>query len=118
MSPEPLTQLGEQSRLSRDRFWKIMAFLYIIKSIKDGSFYVGSSKNVEHRLIDHNIRSTNKYTTKKRPWKIVYTREYKTINEAIKEEKRLKKCKSKKYLEWLIKKGPLAQLGEQLPLKE
>lgn len=86
-----------------------MAFLYIIKSGKDGSFYIGSSKNVENRLLDHNIRSTDKYTSKKRPWKIVYIREYKTLNEAIKEERRLKKCKSKKYLKWLIKKGTVAQ---------
>ena len=86
-----------------------MAFLYIIKSGKDRSFYIGSSKNVENRLLDHNIRSTDKYTSKKRPWKIVYIREYKTLNEAIKEERRLKKCKNKKYLEWLIKKGTVAQ---------
>lgn len=84
-------------------------FLYILKC-KDNSLYIGYTKNFNKRIIDHNITSTKKYTSKKKPWKIVYLKNFLTKNEALKEEIRLKKSKNKKYLEWLIKKfGSVAQ---------
>jgi putative endonuclease len=43
-----------------------MYFVYIIQSDLDHSFYIGFSENVENRLREHNLGSTN-YTAKKRP---------------------------------------------------
>ena len=57
------------------------------------------------RLNEHNFCRT-RYTSLKRPWKLVYKEEYQNRSDAIKREKYLKKLKSKKYLEFLITKNP------------
>ena len=78
-----------------------MFFVYILQSALDKSFYIGFSSNLENRLREHNYGRTG-YTKKKRPWKLVYFEEYKTINEAVKREKYLKRLKSKIALEKII----------------
>ena len=82
-----------------------MYSVYVLQSKLDKSYYIGSSKNRESRLWEHNYGRTG-YTKKKRPWKIVYFEEYKSRNEGIKREKWLKRLKSKKYIQELISKGP------------
>jgi len=84
-----------------------MFYLYIIQSIKDGSYYIGSTESIVKRLNEHNFGNT-RYTKNKRPWKLVYQDEYMTRSEAVIREKYLKRMKSKKYIENLINtiKGP------------
>ena len=48
-----------------------MYFVYILKSVKDNSRYIGATSNLKQRLQDHNSEG-NKYTTSKRPWKILW----------------------------------------------
>ena len=64
--------------------------VYIIQSLKDGSFYIWYSSNIEERLKKHN-EGKSRYTSKKIPWKLVYTEEFSSKSEAIKREKFLKK---------------------------
>jgi putative endonuclease len=76
-------------------------FTYIIKSKIIDRHYIGSSDNLERRLILHNegnTISTKAYT----PWELVYFETFHIKTEALKREKKLKKMKSKKYIEWLI----------------
>ena len=79
-----------------------MHFVYIIQSLKDGSYYIGYSVNPENRLAKHN-RTHKGYTSRKRPWKIVYTKEFSNKTEALKREKFLKAQKSREFIEKLIK---------------
>lgn len=51
----------------------------------DGSLYIGYTSNLQNRLIKHNSGVTI-YTSRKRPWKIVYTEIFPTKSEAIKSE--------------------------------
>jgi len=81
-----------------------MYFVYILQSIKDNSYYIGYTKNIEDRLSEHNFGRTG-YTKLKRPWEIIYREAYKTEKEAINRERKLKRLKNKKYLEYLIKKS-------------
>jgi putative endonuclease len=77
-------------------------FTYIIKSKVKDRYYIGSSDNLERRLILHNQGhsiSTKAYI----PWELVYFETFNTKSESLKREKNLKKMKSKKYIEWLIK---------------
>ncbi|MCC6866896.1 MAG: GIY-YIG nuclease family protein [Ignavibacteria bacterium] len=76
-------------------------YTYIIRSKIKERFYIGSSDNLQRRLILHNEGrsiSTKAYI----PWELVYFEKYDNKTDALKREKQLKKMKSKKYIEWLI----------------
>ena len=79
-----------------------MCWLYILRSESDNSFYIGITSDIERRLLEHNERSTEKYTSKKRPWALVFSKKYSTRREAMQEEHRLKQCKNRAYLMWYI----------------
>ncbi|MEK7637482.1 MAG: GIY-YIG nuclease family protein, partial [Patescibacteria group bacterium] len=54
-----------------------MHFVYIIQSLRFPRQYIGSTANVDMRLIKHNsgsVRSTKTY----RPWKLVKTESFNT----------------------------------------
>lgn len=81
-----------------------MYYFYILQSELDLSYYVGQCHNIEDRLERHN-QGRNKYTKLKCPWQLVYFEEYETRSEAMSREQGIKKKKSKRYIEWLIKKN-------------
>ena len=78
---------------------------YILQSIKDGSYYVGSAGNVDERLIKHN-KGYSRYTKSKKPWKLVYEESYRSLSEAKKREYYIKSLKSRIAIEKLIKLAP------------
>lgn len=65
-------------------------YTYLLKSLKDNSYYSGITNNLEKRLTKHNkgVLSTTK---SKRPWKLVYWKEHSNSFSARKHEKWLKK---------------------------
>ena len=76
-------------------------FVYILQSLKNRRFYIGSTDSLERRLIEHN-RGKTKSTRFLRPFELKYKERYNTRIEARQREFYLKKLKSKKYLEKLI----------------
>ena len=80
-----------------------MWFVYILESSVNGRYYIGSTNNLERRLKEHNS-GKSKYTSLTKPFKIIYTENYKTGEEARNREFYLKKLKSKKYINWLIQR--------------
>ncbi len=76
-------------------------YVYIIESQKDKSFYIGYTQGLVKRLIDHNA-GRGRYSSKKIPWKLVYSEEFNTKKEVIIREKTIKKWKNKKYIDKLI----------------
>lgn len=52
-----------------------MYYAYILKNLKDLSYYYGSSSDVENRLRQHNA-GKSKYTKGHRPYKINYLNLY------------------------------------------
>jgi len=70
-----------------------MYYVYIIKSAIDGTLYCGSSGNLRQRIKDHN-RGKSRYTSRLRPWKLVYYEAYASKNDAILRERKLKKNKN------------------------
>ncbi|MBT8220569.1 MAG: GIY-YIG nuclease family protein [Bacteroidia bacterium] len=76
-------------------------YVYIIQSQVDNSLYIGYSKNPRTRLFKHNSSSAG-YTSRKKPWSIVYIEEFKSKTEAIKREKKLKAWKDKSMIKDLI----------------
>ncbi|MDQ7815907.1 MAG: GIY-YIG nuclease family protein [Melioribacteraceae bacterium] len=62
-----------------------MYFTYILKNLKDNSFYYGFTSNLEKRLDEHN-KGKVKYTKGHLPWRLHYFEKYKTRSESIRRE--------------------------------
>jgi putative endonuclease len=76
-------------------------YVYILQSLKDGSYYIGSTNNLEDRVERHN-QGRSQYTKLRRPWKLVYSEDYPDRSSAVKRELEIKKRKSKEFIENLI----------------
>jgi putative endonuclease len=76
-------------------------YVYILQSEKDSTFYIGYTGDLEARLTKHNT-ATSGYTSRKQPWKLVYSETFETKSEAIKREKFLKRQKNREFYERLI----------------
>jgi putative endonuclease len=81
-----------------------MACTYILQSLKNGRYYVGSTRNSDDRLKRH-FTGRSKATKYLRPLQLVYFKKFKTYKEAHQFEFYIKKQKSKKFIENLIKKN-------------
>lgn len=83
-----------------------MYFIYILKSEKDGRYYIGITKNLGNRIKQHNGGFSG-YTSGRGPFKLVYKEAYNTLSEAKRREYYLKSLKSRIAIGKLIKKGAI-----------
>ena len=58
-----------------------MAWMYILEC-SDGTYYVGSTKDLEYRVFEHQEGKGAKYTSRRLPVKLVYSEEYERIIDA------------------------------------
>ena len=65
-----------------------MACMYILECV-DGSFYVGSTKNLSLRFIEHMTGEGANYTARRLPVKLVYCEYFKRIDHAFEREKQV-----------------------------
>ncbi len=77
-----------------------MHFVYVLKSSKDGRFYVGMTTNVEKRVAEHNDGRT-KSTKGFIPWELFFVEKFSTRVEARSREKYLKGGSGKEYIKRL-----------------
>ena len=68
---------------------------------KDGTFYVGSSNNLNRRLEEHNMGKVS-YTKSRLPVKLVYKKEFGSLTDARKFEYFIKRQRNKKFYLKLI----------------
>lgn len=73
-------------------------FVYMLLTEKE-TLYCGYTDNVEKRFAEHLAGKGAKYTRSHKPVKIVYTKEFPTKSEAMKEESRIKKLTRAQKLE-------------------
>ena len=66
------------------------AFVYLLRCA-DGSLYCGWSTDPERRLRQHRAGTASRYTRRRLPVELVYTREFDTRSEAMREEVRIKR---------------------------
>ena len=79
-----------------------MYYVYVLKSQRTGRYYVGYSGDVERRLAEHNrgkVTSTRLAT----PYDLAYVEEFGNELDARRREASIKRQKSRKYIESLIK---------------
>ena len=77
-------------------------FVYILQSMKDFSFYIGQCDDLDKRMSKH-FDGFSKYASGKRPWRLVYFEMLGSRSEALHREKQIKKMKSRKLIEQLIR---------------
>jgi len=73
---------------------------YILKSFKNNRYYVGSTEDINKRLLEHNlgkVRSTKLHC----PWEIYHCEEYQTRSEAFNREMQIKSWKKRNMIEKL-----------------
>jgi predicted GIY-YIG superfamily endonuclease len=70
-------------------------YMYILRC-SDGSYYVGSTKNLERRLAQHQAGEGANYTKKRLPVELVYYEEFQRIDEAFYREKQVQGWSRKK----------------------
>jgi len=73
-----------------------MHYVYFLWSNKLQKIYIGETSNVRKRLNYHN-GGFQRYTKSGMPWQCIAYVAFDTKIVAKREEKRLKKCKNKKY---------------------
>ena len=72
--------------------------VYILWSESLQKYYVGSTNNLEDRLQRHNA-GYEKFTSKGKPWKLIYKVECLDRKEAVNLERKIKSRGIKRYLE-------------------
>lgn len=79
------------------------AYVYILEC-SDGSFYTGSTNNLELRIAQHQSGQGANYTRKKRPVKLVFSEEFQSIEEAYRREKQIQGWSRQKKLALIEKR--------------
>lgn len=86
-----------------------IGFMYILKC-KDGSYYTGSTVNLELRLAQHQKGEGSNHTRKNLPVVLVYYEEFQKIEDAFYREKQVQGWSRKK------KEALIENRSEDLPL--
>ena len=76
-------------------------YVYILQSLREEKFYIGSTANVEKRLAFHNA-GLQRSTCTRIPFRLIITEEYDSKEEALKREKVIKSWKGGEAFKKLI----------------
>ena len=68
----------------------VAAFVYLLRCA-DGTLYCGWSTDPERRLRQHQAGTASRYTRTRLPVELVYSREFASRSEAMREEARIKR---------------------------
>ncbi|MFA6411037.1 MAG: GIY-YIG nuclease family protein [Candidatus Buchananbacteria bacterium] len=77
-----------------------MFYVYVLKSLFYNNRYVGSTNNVVKRIEEHNAGKC-RYTSGRRPWKLLYQEQHDSRSNAMIREKFLKSGQGRKFLDHL-----------------
>ena len=78
-----------------------MFSVYILKSSVTDKYYIGQTSDIDRRLLYHNS-GYSKSTKAGIPWKLVYSENFDTRQQAMNREAELKKYKSRVMIEKII----------------
>lgn len=81
-----------------------MASVYILRSLKNSRYYIGSTTDIKRRLVEHNS-GESKYTSLTRPFELVFSQNFEDIKTARRIELKLKRFKSKKIIDKIVGDG-------------
>ena len=97
-------------------FYFVTYFVYILCSLKDGTYNVGSIQDLDERIRPHNQgRST--YTQARKPWELISNEAHPNRSIATKRESQIKRRKIKDYINFLIRKRTSEKMNVQRRMK-
>jgi len=95
-----------------------MPFLYILEC-GDGSYYVGSTRDLNTRMEQHVIGAGGMYTAKRQPVKLVFAQEFEYMHDAYAREKQVQGWSRAKRLALIEGRfGDLPGLSRSGPTEE
>lgn len=65
-----------------------MYTIYVLQN-SDGKLYIGQTSDLNRRIQEHNITGTG-YTSKYRPWRLLWSKDFSIREEVVQQEKYLK----------------------------
>jgi len=80
-------------------------YVYVLRSESLDRFYVGMSADPKKRLVYHNAGETggkSAFTKRASDWELVWTEAFDSREAALARERKIKKAKSRKYIEELV----------------
>jgi len=81
-------------------------FVYITANKKGGDIYVGSTDNLIRRMNEHKSKHNNNYTKNTGITTLVYYEEHKSLHDAIRRERQIKKWKREWKINLIEKNNP------------
>jgi putative endonuclease len=75
-----------------------MYVIYALYSKKFDKIYIGYSSDLIDRFHSHNALSSKGFTSKYRPWEVVYVEFLETKKEAMKREQQLKTSAGRRFI--------------------
>jgi putative endonuclease len=75
-----------------------MYVTYALYSASFNKIYIGYTSSLIDRFHSHNFHSTKGFTSKFRPWIVVYVEFYDSKTEAMKREKELKSSRGRDFI--------------------
>jgi len=79
-----------------------MYFVYVLYSKAFDKIYIGSSSNVNARLESHNDYRNKGYTSRYRPWIVIYQEKCESKHDALIRERQLKTAKGREFIKTII----------------
>ena len=81
-----------------------MFYIYILHSKSSDKYYVGHTNDPDRRVIEHNTSDFTTYTSKHRPWELAAKFPVgETRSQAVKCERYIKRQKSRKLIEDIVR---------------
>ena len=77
-------------------------YIYVLQSLKNGSLYIGFTRDLKKRLKQHNGRADT-YTKKYMPWQLIHYEAYRNKKDAERREKYLKTSQGGRLLKRMLK---------------
>jgi putative endonuclease len=81
-----------------------MYFVYGLYSPGHKKIYIGYTSDLEKRLFSHNNPINDCYTSRFKPWIVIYSEELKDKKTAMRRERQLKSAKGREFVKSFIPK--------------
>jgi putative endonuclease len=87
-----------------------MSYVYILRSTRNGKYYIGSTTGVQRRFLQH--QRGNVYSTRRLlPVELAFSQQFANLGEAREIERRLKKFKRHDIVARIIENGKIELQG-------
>ena len=79
-----------------------MFYVYVLFAKKHDKIYIGFTSDLKGRLLAHNHESNSGWTSKYKPWELIYSEEFSEKITAMKREKELKSSRGRAFIRSII----------------